>query len=79
MYHALYFTYITLPISHGIYEVAANILGALHKLAQLPLPQSGILGLEFRSIWLSDLDESSTLLWSKKFSFPTLSQRYSSD
>lgn len=64
MYHALYFAYITLPICHDIYEVAANILEALHKLAQLPLPKSGIPGLEFRSIWLSDLDESSTPLWS---------------
>lgn len=50
MYHVLYFAYITLPISHELSKVAANILEASHKLPQLTLPKSGILGLKFRSI-----------------------------
>lgn len=48
-----YFTYFSLI------NVAANILEALHKLSQLILPKSGILGFKFRSIWFWDLDESS--------------------
>lgn len=49
-YHTLYFAYITLPISHELSKMAANILEALHKLSQLTISNSGIIGLKFKSI-----------------------------